>query len=113
MSFEFDPNKNPDRSEDGNDPQDIESFGGEGGLYGKVLGGPQVGATNRSQGQAHDSPGQDQGQPLGDQGLPLERQGQAKACGGLGQAQGGQVPRSARQAESLLACWDVYHPMCL
>ncbi len=32
MSFEFDPNKNPDRSEDGNDPQDIESLGGEGGL---------------------------------------------------------------------------------
>ena len=37
MSFEFDPNKNPDRSEDGNDPQDIESLGGEGGLYGRVI----------------------------------------------------------------------------
>jgi hypothetical protein len=57
MSFEFDPNKNPDRSEDGNDPQDIESLGGEGGLYGRVPGGPQVGAANRSQGQAHDGPG--------------------------------------------------------
>jgi hypothetical protein len=36
MSFEFDPNKNPDRSEDGNNPQDIESLGGEGGLYGSL-----------------------------------------------------------------------------
>jgi len=34
--------------------------------------------------------------------LPLERQGQAQAHGGLGQARGGQVPRSARQAEGLL-----------
>jgi hypothetical protein len=32
----------------------------------------------------------------------LERQGQAQARGGLGQAQGGQVPRSARQAPGLL-----------
>ena len=102
MSFEFDPNKNPDRSEDGNNPQDIESLGGEGGLYGRVPGGPQVGTANRSQGQAHDGPGQDQGRPLGDQGLPLERQGQAQARGGLGQARGGQVPRSARQAKGLL-----------
>ncbi len=39
---------------------------------------------------------------MGDQGLPLERQGQAQARGGLGQAQGGQVPRSARQAPGLL-----------
>jgi hypothetical protein len=85
-----------------NDPQDIESLGGEGGLFGRVPGGPQVGAANRSQGRAHDGPGQDQGRPLGDQGLPLERQGQAQACGGLGQAQGGQVPRSARQAPGLL-----------
>jgi hypothetical protein len=102
MSFEFDPNKNPDRSEDGTDPQDIESLGGEGGLYGRVPGGTQVGAANRSQGQSHDGPGQDQGRPLGDQGLPLERQGQAQARGGLGQARGGQVPRSVRQAEGLL-----------
>ncbi len=102
MSFEFDPNKNLYRSEDGNNPQDIESLGGEGGLYGRVPGRPQVGAANRSQGQAHDGPVQDQGQPLGDQGLPLERQGQAQARGGLGQARGGQVPRSARQAEGLL-----------
>jgi hypothetical protein len=34
--------------------------------------------------------------------LSLERQGQAQARGGLGQARGGQVPRSARQAEGLL-----------
>jgi hypothetical protein len=85
-----------------NDPQDFESLGGEGGLFGRVPGGPQVGSANRSQGQAHDGPGQDQGRPLGDQGLPLERQGQAQAHGGLGQAQGGQVPRSARQAPGLL-----------
>ena len=32
MSFEFDPLENIDRSEDDNDPQDIESLGGEGGL---------------------------------------------------------------------------------
>lgn len=102
MSFEFDPLENIDRSEDGNDPQDIESLGGEGGLCGRVPGGPQVGTANRSQGQAHDGPGQDQGRPLGDQGLPLERQGQAQARGGLGQARGGQVPRSAGQAPGLL-----------
>jgi hypothetical protein len=53
MSFEFEPNDNIDRSENGNDPQDIESLGGEGGLFGRVPGGPQVGAANRSQGQAH------------------------------------------------------------
>ena len=82
--------------------QNIESLGGEGGLCGRVPGGPQVGTTNRSQGQAHDGPGQDQGRPLGDQGLPLDRQGQAQARGGLGQARGGQVPRSARQAPGLL-----------
>jgi len=101
MSFEFDPLENIDRSEDGNDPQDIESLGGEGGLFGRVLGRPHVGAANRSQGQAHDGSGQDQGQLLGDQGLPLERQGQAQARGGLGQARGGQVPRSAGQAPGL------------
>ncbi len=76
MSFDFDPNKN----EDDNHPQDIEVVGGE-GLFGRVPGGPQVGAANRSQGQT-----------LGDQGLPIERQGQAQARGGLGQARGGQVP---------------------
>jgi hypothetical protein len=88
MSFEFDPLENIDRSEDGNDPQDIDSLGGgEGGLFGRVPGKPQVGATNQSQGQ-----------PLGDQGLPLGRQGQAQAHGGLGQAQLGQASWSARQA---------------
>ena len=76
MSFDFDPNKNIDRAEDDNDPQDIEFLGGE-GLFGRVPGGPQVGAPNRSQGQ-----------PLGDQGLPI-RLGQAQARGGLGQARGG------------------------
>ena len=34
--------------------------------------------------------------------MPLDRQGQAQARGGLGQARGGQVPRSARQAPGLL-----------
>jgi hypothetical protein len=92
MSFEFDSLENIDRSEDGNDPQDIDSLGGgEGGLFGRVLGKPQVGATNQSQGQ-----------PLGDQDLSLGRQGQAQACCGLGQAQGGQAPWSARQAPGLL-----------
>ena len=78
-----------------------ESLGGEGGLCGRVSGGPQVGTANRSQGHAHDGPGQDQGRPLGDQGLPI-RLGQAQARGGLGQARGGQVTRSARQASGLL-----------
>ncbi len=87
---------------DGNDPQDIESLGGEGGLFGRVPGGPYAGTANRSQGQAHDGPGKDQGRPLGDQGLPLERQCQAQARGGLGHARGGQVPRSAGQAPGLL-----------
>jgi len=102
MSFEFDPLENIDRSAGWQQPQDIERLGGEGGLFGRVPGGPQVGTTHRSQGQAHDGPGQDQGRPLGDQGLPLERQGQAQAHGGLGQARGGQVPRSAGQAPGLL-----------
>ena len=98
MSFEFDPNDNNDRAVDGNDFQDIGSLGGEGGLFGRVPGGSQVGAANRSQGQ-----GQAQGgQSLGDQGLPLGRQGQAQAHGGLGQAQGGQAPWNARQAPGLL-----------
>jgi hypothetical protein len=34
--------------------------------------------------------------------LPLERQGQAQTRGGLGQARGAQVPRSAGQAPGLL-----------
>ena len=95
MSFEFDPNENIDRSEDGNNLQDIESLGGEGGLFGRVPGGPQVAAANQSQGQAHG------GQPLGDQGLPI-RLSQAQARGGLGQARGGPVTRSAGQAPGLL-----------
>ena len=72
--------------------RDIDSLGGEGGLCGRVPGGPQVGTANRSQGHAHYGPGQDQGRPLGDQGLPIR----------LGQARGGQVTRSARQAPGLL-----------
>ncbi len=45
--FEFDPLENIDRSEDGNNPQDIDSLGGgEGGLFGRVPGEPQVGAAN-------------------------------------------------------------------
>jgi len=131
MSFEFNPNKNLDRSEDGNDPQDNDrlggergpfgrgvpgvpqvvgarnhqdnvSLGGDGGLFDRVPGGSQVGAANRSQGQARDGPGQDQCLPFGDQGLPFERQGQDLARGGLGQARGGQALRSARQAKGLL-----------
>jgi hypothetical protein len=35
-----------------NNPQDIKSLGGEGGLFGRVPGGPQIGTANRSQGQA-------------------------------------------------------------
>ena len=77
MSFDFDPNVNIDRAEDDNDPQDIDGLVGGEGLYGRVPGGPQVGAANRSQGQ-----------PFGDQGLPI-RLGQAQARGGLGQARGG------------------------
>ena len=115
MSFEFNPNKNLDRSEYDKDPQDDDrlggergpfgrgvpgtpqvvgacnhqdnvSLGGDGGLFDRVPGGSQVGAANRSQGQAQDCPGQDQGLPFGDQGLPLERQGQDLARGGLCQA---------------------------
>ena len=71
MSFEFDPNKKLDRSEDGNNPQDIESLGG-----GRVPGGPQLGAANQAQGQAHGGPGPDQGQPLGVQGQPIGGKGQ-------------------------------------
>ena len=104
MSFEFDPIKTLDRSEDGNDPQDIESLGGEGGLFGRVPSIFQVEAANRSQGHAQG------GQSLGDQGLPLGRQGQAQARDGLGQARGGQVPRSVGQAPGLLGA---YRPKCL
>ena len=60
MSFEFDTLENIDRSAGWQQPQDIESLGGEGGLFGRVPGRPQVGAANQSQGQAHG------GQPLGD-----------------------------------------------
>ena len=88
MSFEFDPNLNIDREEDDNDPEDVASYLGGEGLYGRVPGGPQVGAANISQGQS-----------LGDQGLPI-RLSQAQARGGLGQARGGPVPRSAGQAPS-------------
>ena len=42
-------------------PKTFESLGGEGGLCGRVPGGPQVGTANRYQGHAHDGPGQDQG----------------------------------------------------
>jgi hypothetical protein len=96
MIFEFDPNENINRSEDGNDPQDTGSLGGEGGLFGRVPGRSQVGTANRSQEQAQ------RGQPISDQGLPFGRQGQAQAHGGLGQARGGPVPRSAGQAPGLL-----------
>ena len=92
MSFDFDPNVNIDRAEDDNNPEDVASYLGGEGLYGRVPGGPQVGAANRSQGQS-----------LGDQGLPIGRQVQAQARGGVGQAQGGPVRRSA--------C-HVFHPTC-
>ena len=88
MSFDFDPNVNIDREVD-NDPEDVASYLGGEGLFGRVPGDPQVGATIRSQGQ-----------PLGDQGLPI-RLGQAQARGGLEQARGGPAPRSAGQAPSL------------
>ena len=91
MSFDFDPNENIDSAEDDNDPQDVEGYVGGEGLFGRVPGGPQVGAADRSQGQ-----------PLGNQGLPRERQGQAQARGGLEQARGGQVPRNAGHAPGLL-----------
>ena len=77
MSFDFDPNVNIDRAEDDNNPEDVASYLGGEGLYGRVPGGPQVGAANRSQGQS-----------LGDQGLPIGRQVQAQARGGVGQARG-------------------------
>jgi hypothetical protein len=80
MNFEIDSHENNDRAMDDNDLQDIGSLGGEGGLFERVPGGSQVGAANRSQGQAQG------GQSVGDQGLPLGRQGQAQARGGLGQA---------------------------
>ena len=71
MSFDLDPNVNIDRAEDDNDPEDVASYLGGEGLYGRVPGGPQVGAANRSQ-----------------------------ARGGVGMARGGPVPRSAGQAPS-------------
>jgi len=80
MNFETESHKNNDRDTDGNNLQDNGSLGGEGGLFGRVPGGSQVGAANQSQGQAQG------GQSFGDQGLPLGRQGQAQARGGFGQA---------------------------
>jgi hypothetical protein len=90
MSFDFDPNENLDRSEDGNGPQDIKSLGDEGGLFGRVTGRSQVRATNRSHDQAHGGPGLDQGQPLGGQCQPIGGKGQAQGrpLGGQGQDQG-------------------------
>ena len=73
MSFDLDPNVNIDRAEDDNDPEDVASYLGGEGLYGRVPDGPQVGAANRSQ-----------------------------ARGGVGMARGGPVPRSAGQAPGLL-----------
>ena len=70
MSFDFDPNVNIDRAEVDNDPQEVESYVGGEGLFGRVP-------------------------------LSIERQVQAQARGGLGQARGGPVPRSAGQAPSL------------
>ena len=64
--------------------QDNVSLGGDGGLFDRVPGVSQVGAANRSQGQARDGPDQDRGLPFGDQGLPFERQGRGLARGGLG-----------------------------
>ena len=46
MSFDFDPNENIDSAEDDNDPQDVEGYVGGEGLFGRVPGGPQVGAAN-------------------------------------------------------------------
>jgi hypothetical protein len=57
-------------------PKTLQRLGGEGGLCGRVPGGPQVGTANRSQGQPLI-----QGQPFGDQGLPI-RLGQAQAVVG-------------------------------
>ncbi len=92
MSGEFDPNRNNDRSKDGGGPQDINSLGGEGGLFGRVPSRSWVGSANKSQGQ-----------PLGDQGQPIGRQGQAQARGGLGQAQGSQAQECVKQASGLLS----------
>jgi hypothetical protein len=95
MSFDFDPNKNIDRAEDDNDPQDIENLVGGEGLYGRVPGGPQVGAAI----DPRDKPMVANPQVIK---ACQERQGQAQARGGLGQAQGGQALWSARQAPGLL-----------
>jgi hypothetical protein len=45
MSFDFDPNNNNDRAEVDNNPEDVDSYLGGEGLYGRVPGGPQVGAA--------------------------------------------------------------------
>ena len=72
MSFDFDPNLNIDREEDDNAPQDDDGLAGGEELYGRVPGGPQVGAAR------------------------------AQAHGGVGQARGGPaLPRNAGQAPSL------------
>jgi len=90
MSFDFDPHVNIDRDREvDKDPQDVESYVGGEGLFGRVPGGPQVGAANRSQGQ-----------PFGDQGLPI-RLGQAQARGGLGQARGGPEGQAPSQQGTL------------
>ena len=36
MSFDFDPNVNIDRAEDDSDPQEVESYVGGEGLFGRV-----------------------------------------------------------------------------
>ena len=82
-------------------PKTLQSLGGEGGLCGRVPGGPQVGTANRSQGQPLI-----QGQPFGDQGLPI-RLGQAQARGGLEQARGGPVGQVPSQ-QGTLGCVPSY-----
>ena len=52
MNFEIYSHENNDMATDGNNLQDIGSLGGEGGLFGRVPGGSQVEAANRSQGHA-------------------------------------------------------------
>ena len=83
MSFDFDPNVNIDRAEDDNDPEDMASYPGGEGLYGRVPGGPQVGAANRSM-------------PMVGLGWPEEVRYQG-------------VPDKPRAHK---ARWDVYHPTC-
>ena len=42
MSFEFDSNENIDRAEDSSDPQDVESYVGGEGLFGRVPADPKL-----------------------------------------------------------------------